>query len=275
MTNGQNLLVLLALKSCPSCQIILPPMLVTTPAVILSTLRYSESSKIVRLATREHGVLSAIAKGALRPRSRFGASLQVLSEGTAHVIVLQRRELQLLTAFDVGRVHLGLAADLPRYATAMVLAELVLRLAPPDPDPGVFDLLVSALGVLDSAPAEEADALGLRLIWLLVSALGFAPALDACVLDGSPLPDSGPLPFSTQEGGALCAACARGYSTTRLPADAREALVSLLDASGPLPRLDPPNLAAHRRLLARFIRQHMAEGAALSALEFWEGSRRN
>src|SRR5678815_1953837 len=78
-------------------------MLVTTPAVILSTLRYSESSKIVRLATREHGVQSAIAKGALRPRSRFGAALQVLSEGTAHLIILQRRELQMLTAFDVGR----------------------------------------------------------------------------------------------------------------------------------------------------------------------------
>ena len=40
---------------------------VTTPAIVLSALRYSETSKIVRLATRDHGVQSAIAKGALRP----------------------------------------------------------------------------------------------------------------------------------------------------------------------------------------------------------------
>ena len=53
--------------------------LVSTPAIVLSALRYSESSKIVRLATRELGVQSAIAKGALRPRSRFGAALQLLS----------------------------------------------------------------------------------------------------------------------------------------------------------------------------------------------------
>ena len=59
--------------------------LVTTPAIVLSSLRYSETSKIVRLATRAHGVQSAIAKGALRPRSRFGAALQLFSDGVAHL----------------------------------------------------------------------------------------------------------------------------------------------------------------------------------------------
>ncbi len=57
--------------------------LVTTPAVVLQTYRYSETSKVVRLATRDLGVQSAIAKGALRPKSRFGAGLELLSEGVA------------------------------------------------------------------------------------------------------------------------------------------------------------------------------------------------
>src|SRR5207249_7232337 len=57
-----------------------PMALVTTPAVVLQTYRYSETSKVVRLATRELGVQSAIAKGALRPKSRFGAGLELLSE---------------------------------------------------------------------------------------------------------------------------------------------------------------------------------------------------
>jgi DNA repair protein RecO (recombination protein O) len=245
-------------------------MLVTTPAIVLSTLRYSESSKIVRLATREHGVQSAIAKGALRPKSRFGASLQLLSEGTAHIIILQRRELQLLTAFDVGRVHLGLAGDLARYATAMAMAEVMLKFAPPDPDPGVFDFLVTALGVLEEASWDEIEALGLRLLWLLVSALGFAPALEACVLDGNPVREAGELAFSTHEGGALCAVCATRFQSARLPEQARNDLVALLDSGSPLPVLDASHAAAHRRLLARFITHHLGEGAALPALTFWE-----
>jgi DNA repair protein RecO (recombination protein O) len=245
-------------------------MLVTTPAIILSTLRYSESSKIVRLATREHGVQSAIAKGALRPRSRFGASLQLLSEGTAHMIILQRRELQLLTAFEVGLVHVGLAADLGRYSAATAMAEVMLRFAPPDPDPGVFDFLASALGVLEEATGTELDALGIRLLWLLVSAFGFAPALDACVLDGNPVRESGEFAFSTHDGGALCAACATRFTSVRLPEQARRDLGALLDPGSPLPMLDMAHAAAHRRLLARFITHHLGEGSALPALAFWE-----
>src|SRR3954453_6532640 len=109
--------------------------LVTTPAIILSTLRYSETSKIVRVASREHGVQSAIAKGALRPRSRFGAALQLLSEGQAQLLTREHRELHTLTAFDLRRLHVGLASHLERYATACSLAEVMLRFAPPDPHP--------------------------------------------------------------------------------------------------------------------------------------------
>ncbi len=39
---------------------------VSTPAIVLHAFRYGESSKIVRLVTPGHGVLSAIAKGAQR-----------------------------------------------------------------------------------------------------------------------------------------------------------------------------------------------------------------
>ena len=72
--------------------------LVSTPAIVLATLRYGETSKIVRLATREQGIQSAIAKGALRPRSRYGAALQVLSEGAAQYLAKEGRELHTLTA---------------------------------------------------------------------------------------------------------------------------------------------------------------------------------
>ena len=44
---------------------------ISTSAIVLHTFPYGESSKIVRLATLDHGVLSAIAKGAQREKSRF------------------------------------------------------------------------------------------------------------------------------------------------------------------------------------------------------------
>src|SRR5207247_11295461 len=88
--------------------------LVTTPAVVLQTYRYSETSKVVRLATRELGVQSAIAKGALRPKSRFGAGLELLSEGTAQLYFRETRALHTLAAFDLANLRRDLAAELGR-----------------------------------------------------------------------------------------------------------------------------------------------------------------
>lgn len=243
--------------------------LVSTPAIILSALRYSETSKIVRLATREHGVQSGIAKGALRPKSRFGAALQLLSEGQAQLLMKEHRELHILTGFDLRRLHVGLAADLERYAVACALAEVMLHFAPPDPHPESFDLLQHALDELETAPEGSTAALGFRLLWRQVSVLGFAPSVDACVVDGTPLPPEGPLPFSTRDGGALCPVCASRHGATQLPERDRGDLVALLDPAAALPILDARHGAAHRRLLARYIRYHLAEGAELPALEFW------
>jgi DNA repair protein RecO (recombination protein O) len=242
---------------------------VSTSSIVLSTFRYSESSKIVRLATRGYGVQSAIAKGALRPKSRFGAALQLLSEGQAELLVKENRELHILTAFDVKRLHVGLATDLERYANACALAEVMLRFAPADPHPESFDLLERALEELELAPAGEVEALGFRLLWQLVSVLGFAPSMETCVVDGAPLAGSGPLPFSTREGGVLCPACAGRHDAAHLPEQDRADLLALLDPIAPLPRLDARHSAAHRRLLARYIRHHLSEGGELPALEFW------
>jgi DNA repair protein RecO (recombination protein O) len=242
--------------------------LVSTPAVVLSTLKYSESSKIVRLATRDLGVQSAIAKGARRPRSRFGAALQVLSEGQAQLYVRDHRELHTLAAFDLARVPVRLAEDLGRYAAASVLAELMARFAPPEAHPESFDMLRAGLAALESADAVSVRALGIRLVWEIVTVLGFGPALDACVRDGAPVP-AGAVAFSAPEGGALCPACAGPAGGIRLPADARDDLQQLLDADAPLPLLDVRHAAAHERLLGRYVRWHLAEGAELPALEFW------
>ena len=189
---------------------------VTTPAIILGALRYSDTSKIVRLATRDLGIRSALAKGALRPKSRFGASLQLLSEGVAHLYLKDTRDLQTLAAFDLTHLRAGLAADLPRFAAAAAIGEVAWRFSPAESHPDSYDLLSGALSMLETAPSEAIEVLALRMLWRLISVLGFAPALERCARDGTPLPAEGPLRFSAAEGGGLCTRCGEGQGTTLL-----------------------------------------------------------
>jgi hypothetical protein len=78
--------------------------------------------------------------------------------------------------------------------------------------------------------------------------------------------------FSLADGGVLCAACAGSQPPTRLPPQSYRDLLDLNSPGAALPTLDAAHAAAHRRLVARFIRHHSGEtGArALRALDFWE-----
>jgi DNA repair protein RecO (recombination protein O) len=245
----------------------MPPL--TTSAIVLATLRYGETSKIARLATRDLGVQSVIAKGALRPRSRFGTALHLLSEGQATYYPARSGDLHTLSQFDVRQVRTGLAERMDRFSAAALLSELMLRFAPAHPHPEAYDLFRDALAILEAAPAAAVEPIGLRALWRLVTALGFGPALTVCARDGAPVELDGPVCFSPQDGGVLCARCARGVVGAALGRGDRTDLAAFLDAAAEIPSLDDRHLAAHRRLLERYIRYHLAEGAALPALEFW------
>jgi DNA repair protein RecO (recombination protein O) len=250
--------------------------LITTPAVVLQTYRYSETSKVVRLATRELGVQSAIAKGALRPKSRFGAGLELLSEGVAQLYFRETRELHTLGAFDLVNLRRDLAGDVGRFAGATALAEVMLKMAPPAPLSLAYDTLTAALDTLEAASSPRVDAAAVRAMWRLVAVLGFEPSLTACARDGAPIEPAGeaPVPFSVADGGVLCARCAPTpdprQPSTRLPPPAYRDLLTLNDPGAEPPALDPSHAAAHRRLVARFVRYHLGEAGPLSALDFWE-----
>jgi DNA repair protein RecO (recombination protein O) len=238
---------------------------------VLQTFRYSETSKVVRLATREQGVQSAIAKGALRPRSRFGAGLELLGEGIAQLYFREQRELHTLAAFDVVDLRRGLASDVARFAGAAAQSEVMLRMAPAAPLAPAYDAFVAALDALVAAPAGDVDAAAVRGLWQLLAVLGFGASLTECARDGETIAPNGTVAFSIAEGGALCARCGPSATgTSRLPAPDYQTLLTLHDPASPLPRLDERHAAAHRRLVFRFVRHHLGDARPLTAMEFWE-----
>jgi len=186
----------------------------------------------------------------------------------------ETRELQTLAAFDVIQLRRGLADDVGRFAGAAALWDVMLTMARPAPLPAASEAFIRGLDALVRAAAGQTDAAAVRWLWLLVGVLGFAPQLDACVRDGNAV--SGTVAFSVGEGGVLCAKCAGPQPPTKLPPQAYRDLVALNDEQAPLPALDAPHAAAHRRLIARFVRHHLDETRRngsepkSSAIDIWE-----
>lgn len=243
--------------------------LLVTESIVLHVLDYLESSRIVRLATREAGVQSVIAKGARRPKSRFGAALDLFAQGSAEFTMRPGRELHTLTGFDVVRARTALAGDLARFTGAAALAELTLRFAHEDASPDVFEALADALDDLALSPPERAREVAIGGAWRLVAALGFAPSLEACAICHRRVSGGDAVLFHHRAGGVLCDRCAQGHGGGRaIPAEALVALRAWLSGEQGI-TLDTRAARAHQRLLQEFVREHLADARPLRAFESW------
>ena len=244
--------------------------LISTPAIVLRVTPYSETSKIARLLTRDHGLVSVIARGARRAKSPTGGGLDSFSLGAASIRLKSQSDLHALAEFDLARAHPRIAEDVARFGAASALAELALKCAPAEPHPEVFDAVADGLDALDRAAPAEGEAAALSACWRLVAALGFEPVLDRCVVCGAAV--GGTIAFSAAQGGALCAAHRGepgGGAHSRLVREDGDALRALVAGRWPDPPLDARHAAAHRRLLVTFVRLHLAEDRPLPALAFW------
>lgn len=178
-----------------------------TEAVVLRSIRYGEADRILHLYSAARGRIGAIAKGARRPRSRFGGRLEpffrldlVLHEG--------RGELLTVTAAATVDGYPRLRSSGPGLTAAARACDAVLRLLDSvEPNPPAYNLLCRYLALLDAPapPAGLETALSFRL--KLALAAGFAPELSSCARCGEAEHLTG---FSGAAGGVVCASCEAG-----------------------------------------------------------------
>jgi DNA repair protein RecO (recombination protein O) len=175
-----------------------------TEAIVLRSIRYGEADRILHLYTPRHGRLSAIAKGARRSRSRFGARLEPFFHVRA-VLHEGRSDLLTVTSVDTVASHGAVRDHAATLDAAARACDAVARLfETSDPHPEVFRLLANELALLhaDVAHAGAGNGLAFRLKLLLVA--GIVPQLAACAVCGETEHLRG---FSGAAGGVVCSSC--------------------------------------------------------------------
>lgn len=246
----------------------MPP--VATEAIVLHVFDYLESSRILRLVTREAGVRSVLARGARRSSRRFGSALDLFAQGSAELHVKPGRDLDTLGRFDVERARPALGQDLSRFTGAAVIAELTLRFGRDANDPELFEATAAALDDLAVAAPADAREATLAGAWRIIAALGFTPGIDSCTQCHAVIEPNAAALFNHPAGGVLCIPCSRFASSGRtLPATARAALRTWF--AGEHTMLDgDAAIRAHQRLLREFLREHLGDDRPLRAFEMWE-----
>jgi DNA repair protein RecO (recombination protein O) len=175
-----------------------------TEAIVLRSIRYGEADRILHLYTPARGRIGAIAKGARRARSRFGARL----EPFLHVRVVLREgrgELYTVTAVDTISTHAGLREHASTLQAAAHACDAVARLfETEEPHLEVFRLLLSELALISRGAESAGPANGLAFRLKLLLAAGIVPQLGACASCGAREELGG---FSAAAGGVVCGSC--------------------------------------------------------------------
>ena len=247
--------------------------IVTTEGIVLKTHALGDTSRIVTVYTRDHGLRKFVAKGARKLPSRFGYALEPLSRSRFVYYEKADRDLHLLSKAEVIEATGSRMAELQRLAHAQAALELVDRLVwGEEPHARLYALLVQALHGCASAPLATLPAVTLAFQLQLAGELGYKPRLDQCAVDGRPV--SQRRVFSPARGGLLCDMCAaREGGTVRLSAEALASLALLL--SRPLLEageyVELPRAAELLRVTEDFFRTHFQRFQGLRSLEMLRG----
>src|SRR5436190_999131 len=182
--------------------------LVTTDAIVLRSYNLAESDRIVLCLTRSSGLIRAVAKGARRMKSRFGAALEPFTVIKLSFHERENRDLVTMSGAEILKSHFHLSGNLESAEVLAYMGEMVAEFAPPhETDERLFRMLSACMDALAEQKGSERALMRYFEIWLLRLA-GLFPDFRACAACGLDL-ETAAMTAIDSEMRPLCENCGR------------------------------------------------------------------
>ncbi len=178
-----------------------------TEAFVLRTYTLKEADKICLFFTREEGKVRAVAHGARRLRSRYGASLEPFTEVSLVYFQQENRELASVSGCDILRSPFRSGLSSEQLAVYHYLAELIIEFLPEhEANEKIYRLIGATIRALGSEMVAPLTA-SVRYfeIWLLRLS-GFCPDWRICAGCEADLTATAGV-WLSGEGMAMCDGC--------------------------------------------------------------------
>ena len=169
--------------------------------IIISDTNYSESSKILNVITKEHGLIGIMSKGCRNMKSKLRGVSRKLVHGTFH-IYYKPNGVSTLIGVDVINSFSKTTMDLEKISYASFILDLTNQVLRQTESEDIFELLRDTLIKIEEGlnPIALTNILELKLL----DYLGVAPNIDSCSHCGS---DKQIVTLSSDAGGYICRNC--------------------------------------------------------------------
>jgi DNA repair protein RecO (recombination protein O) len=148
-------------------------------AVVLRSYPLGEADRLVSLLSRSLGRIRGVARGARRPKSRFGSTLEILSHIRVWFYERETRELVRINQCELVESFLDVQRDYERGLALALLSEITEAVLPErEPSDAAFRLLLHAAQALKQG-ADVSLCLTYFALWT-VRLAGWLPDLSRC-----------------------------------------------------------------------------------------------
>lgn len=175
-------------------------MITKIEGIIIKETPFKETSKIVKIITKEYGIISAIVKGAKRLKSNLRSTTSILTYGN-YDIIYKKDKLSILIDATIINYYKNIKKDIKKISYASYILELTEQTYNQNNNNNIYNLLISALTKIEENQNEQIITNIIELKYLYY--LGVMPILDNCVLCGS----KNITTLSPKEGGYICTKC--------------------------------------------------------------------
>jgi len=243
----------------------------TLEGVILRQYK-TETDRILHILTAQHGVLTAYANGANKPRSALAASTELLCY--CSFVLFQNRDRYVVDKADTIRIFFGIREDIERLALASYIAQLSDEVCPHGVEAGGhLRLLLNTLHYIEREQRPRALLKALFELRILTLS-GFMPNLVAC--RECACYEAEVMYFSPGRGDLICGDCMKNASGEQpgipVPRGVLAAMRHIIYA--PPERLFSFSLSEEGlSVLARAAEQYLTHQVekTFSSLEFYRG----
>lgn len=178
-------------------------MLTQVEGIVLSEISYSESSKILNVITKEHGVIGILSKGCKSLKSPLRSVSTKLTYGYFN-IKYKEDKLSTLISVDIINNLKNIKTDLSLKSISYVyfILELAEQVMKHNYSSDIYDLMLSAILKINEGfdPLVITNILELKYL----EYLGVMPVLDSCSVCGN---KTSIATLSSSRGGFVCNNC--------------------------------------------------------------------
>lgn len=183
-------------------------------AIVLKSYKLGEADKIIKMYSSEHGIISAVAKGSRKTKSRFGGRLEL--NNIIDLELYEGKTLDVITQAEALKSFKNIPRDFYKYTFSELIGEIVLKTQGSEKSELtdiLFKLIYITLNNIDGCAEEDIKTLKLIASFFIARFLritGYFPRIDNCAIcneSTSLKQEKKTIYFSTRYGGIVCGNC--------------------------------------------------------------------